>query len=79
MQGLVSKFDGLTLEVEFVIPEEIRGIVQIAHGMAEHKERYEPFMEYMEEHGFLVAIHDHRGHGNSIKDRAELGYFYAKI
>lgn len=78
IQGLVSKFDGLTLEVEFVIPEEIVGIVQIAHGMAEHKERYEPFMEYLAEHGFLVAIHDHRGHGNSIKDRTELGYFYTE-
>lgn len=56
--------------------EEIRGIVQICHGMAEHKERYEPFMKELCAHGYAAVIHDHRGHGKSVKRQKDLGYFY---
>lgn len=44
---IVSEFDHLQLEMESCVPERIKGIVQISHGMAEHKERYEPFMRYL--------------------------------
>lgn len=77
-QKIISEFDGLPLEMEMFIPDHIKGIVQISHGMAEHKERYEGFMNYLAEHDFLVAIHDHRGHGNSVNDVKELGYFYTE-
>lgn len=41
---LTSKQDGLKLHVLLMEPEQSpKGIVQICHGMAEHKERYEPF------------------------------------
>lgn len=56
--------------------KEIKGIIQISHGMAEHKERYIPFMNYMANAGFVSVIHDHRGHGESIKNKEDLGYFY---
>lgn len=75
---LTSKFDGLRLDVEEVIPDRIRGIVQISHGMAEHKERYEDFMKFLAEHDYMTVIHDHRGHGNSVNDLVELGYFYTE-
>lgn len=74
---LTSKQDGLKLHVLLMEPEgEAKGIVQICHGMAEHKERYEPFMEMLCDHGYITVIHDHRGHGKSVKDEADLGYFY---
>ena len=44
--------------------------------MAEHKERYLPFMDYLAKQGYLVFINDHRGHGKSIKAQDDLGYFY---
>lgn len=46
-----SKCDGLALAIKIMLPEskEIKGIVQISHGMAEHKERYYPFMEFLTE------------------------------
>ncbi|MCR5387811.1 MAG: lysophospholipase [Lachnospiraceae bacterium] len=75
----ISKSDGLELSVLRIEPydgAEIRGIVQLVHGMCEYKERYIPFMEFLAEHGFLTIIHDHRGHGKSIKSRDDLGYFY---
>lgn len=71
-----SNCDGLILDVLILIPdEESKGIIQISHGMAEHKERYLPFMEYLTKQGYITVIHDHRGHGKSIKGKEDLGYF----
>ena len=74
-----SEADGLQISCLAVFPEEegdCRGILQIVHGMSEFKERYEPFMEYMAEKGFACVIHDHRGHGKSVKTAEDLGYMY---
>ena len=59
-----SEADGLEISVLCICPEEkpYRAIVQLVHGMCEHKERYIPFMEYLAEQGFVTVIHDHRGH-----------------
>lgn len=54
------------------------GLVQIAHGMSEHRKRYVNFANYLLSQGYAVIINDHRGHGESIKDEKELGYFAAK-
>lgn len=76
---LNSAADGLPLSVCVVAPEDRppRALVQFAHGMAEHKERYLPFMEFLAERGYACAINDHRGHGASVKSPGDLGYFYA--
>lgn len=73
-----SEADGLEISYMKVLPEgeSCRGIVQIVHGMSEYKERYIPFMEYLAGHGYLAVIHDHRGHGKSVKSREDLGYMY---
>lgn len=71
--------DGLPLEVALFVPEQPpKAIVQFSHGMVEHKERYYPFMEYLCDHGFAAIIHDHRGHGASVRSREDLGYFYTQ-
>ena len=41
--------------------------------MCEHKERYYGFMEYLTGYGYVTVIHDHRGHGASVKDKTDLG------
>ena len=73
-----SEADGLCISTLAVIPDEkpYKGILQLVHGMSEHKERYLPFMEYMAEKGYFCVIHDHRGHGKSVRTRADLGYMY---
>lgn len=72
-----SRKDGLKIDAMAVAPEkDIIGVVQIIHGMCEHKERYTHFMEYLAEKGYLCVIHDNRGHGDSVKDEADWGYFY---
>ena len=68
-----SQFDGLEIKVVMMVPDTpIRGVVQFAHGMAEHKERYFDFMKYLVAAGFVTVIHDHRGHGESLRSQEDL-------
>lgn len=53
---------------------EVKGIIQIAHGMAEHAGRYDYFAEALVKEGFIVYANDHRGHGQSAPSIEELGY-----
>ena len=74
-----SKVDGLMLDGLVVEPEEgvqRTALLQLSHGMSEYKERYLPFMEFMAEHGIVCVIHDHRGHGKSVKSEQDLGFMY---
>ena len=48
---------------------EIKGVVQIIHGMAEYAARYAPFAE------FLACADDHLGHGQSVYTKQDYGYF----
>lgn len=45
-----------------------RALLQIAHGVAEHVLRYEPFAEYLTARGWAVVGNDHPGHGYSVPD-----------
>jgi alpha-beta hydrolase superfamily lysophospholipase len=74
---LPASADDLQLAMLVSVPEGApRGVVQLVHGMCEHKERYISFMEWLTEQGFVCVIHDHRGHGASVKSADDLGYFY---
>lgn len=78
-EKIKSSSDNLELELAYIEPkEEIKGVVQISHGMSEHKERYYDFMEYLKNQGYVVVINDHRGHGSSVKNKEDLGYFYTE-
>ena len=57
---------------------EIRGILQISHGMVEYVERYEDFAGFMVSQGFLVVGNDHLGHGQSVTSQEKWGYFAKK-
>jgi len=52
-----------------------RAIVQIAHGMAEHIERYHDFATFLLNNGFYVFGDDHRGHGRTGDRMGIMGYF----
>jgi len=71
----VSAADGTSLHTYRWLPEgPPRGIVQIAHGMAEHAARYERFAEALTGAGYAVYANDHRGHGQTAAP-ADHGYF----
>ena len=73
-----SEADGLEISVMALMPDKkpYRAVVQLVHGMSEHKERYIPFMQYLAKLGYVVVIHDHRGHGKSVKHQDDLGFTY---
>lgn len=50
-------------------------VVQIVHGMAEHIERYEEFARFLTERGYVVTGDNHLGHGKSISQDGQKGYF----
>ena len=66
--------DGVQLSTLVIAPESPKAVVQFVHGMAEHKERYIPVMNFLSESGFACVICDLRGHGESVKSQKELGW-----
>ncbi|MBQ7246572.1 MAG: alpha/beta fold hydrolase [Lachnospiraceae bacterium] len=69
--------DGLTQihAIEWIPDGEVRGVLQIAHGMVEFIDRYDRFASFMSSQGFYVVGNDHLGHGKSVTDESQLGYF----
>lgn len=57
---------------------EVRAILQISHGIAEHIDRYEDFMIFLAENGILSVGDDHLGHGKSYRDNTDKGFFAEK-
>lgn len=55
---------------------EVKAVVQILHGIAEHVERYDHFASFLAENGILVVADDHMGHGKSIDGGSKKGYFH---
>ncbi len=72
----ISKCDGLKLDVYITEPENVKGVFEIVHGMAESKERYYDFMRFLTNLGYVCVIHDIRGHGNSVHSHDDWGYFF---
>lgn len=58
--------------------ENIKGIVQISHGMAEEASRYKRFANCLTDNGYIVYINDHRGHGKSAKNINTIGILAQK-
>ncbi|MCL1623109.1 lysophospholipase [Moraxella sp. Tifton1] len=50
----------------------------IVHGMSEHGGRYADFAQFLADNGVLVATYDQLGHGQTVKDKYELGFFDEK-
>jgi alpha-beta hydrolase superfamily lysophospholipase len=69
--SFLSKADGTQL-VTYAwtnVADTPAGVVQIAHGLAEHGERYARFAHALNAAGFQVHAVDHRGHGRSADGR----------
>ena len=64
------------LHVAIWEPErETKAILQISHGMVEYIVRYDNFAKHLNQQGILVIGNDHLGHGQSVLDESEFGYF----
>lgn len=70
--------DQKALFVHAFRPDEGRpakAVLQIVHGMAEHGARYERLALSLTDAGYAVFADDHRGHGQTVQDEGELGFF----
>ena len=64
------------LHTIYWVPEgDVKAVLQIVHGMAEHMERYDEFARFLCRRGVAVVGHSHLGHGLTAKDAEELGWF----
>ncbi len=54
---------------------DVKATLLIVHGMAEHSGRYADFAQFLADNGIAVATYDQLGHGQTIKDSAEMGFF----
>lgn len=80
MKKIIFSFpssDGVTNinAIKYVPETDIKAILQISHGMVEFFERYEDLALFLTEKGILVVGNDHLGHGDSITNKTEWGYF----
>ena len=53
---------------------ELKGIVQLSHGMCEYVQRYDAWARRFCAAGYIFCGNDHLGHGHTAPDEDELGY-----
>lgn len=70
----LTEASGFDIFVREYLPQSPKGLVHIIHGMAEHGGNYEDFAKFLREEGYLVVVHDHRGHGKSLSSTYPNGY-----
>lgn len=63
---------------ECVPDVEPKAVVQIVHGIADHIERYDEFMMFLAENGYVAVGEDHLGHGRTITAPEQQGFFDEK-
>ena len=73
--------DGIKIHVYEWLPDgvdNIKGLVQIAHGMAEHSGRYEDFARFLTLNDFVVYAIDLRGHRKTAGTLNNIGFLAPK-
>lgn len=74
----LSTTEDFEIQVYEWLPDDtssIKGLVQIAHGLAEHGKRYADFANFLTRNNYAVYANDHRGHGKTAGKIESLGFF----
>lgn len=71
----IKSFDSLKLSLAIYETKKPKAVIQIVHGMCEHKERYDELAKYLQKKNYTVVLSDNRGHGRSINSKNDYGYF----
>jgi acylglycerol lipase len=58
-------FRGINIYYQAWVPEAVRAVLVIVHGLGEHSGRYAQLAGFLNEKGFACFALDHRGHGRS--------------
>ena len=76
VESTLDSPSGARLHLYTAMPDKpLRGVVHVNHGMAEHAGRYGRFARALNDAGFGVVAHDHRGHGQTVAPDAPRGVF----
>ena len=69
-----------TIHAELFIPSDnnIKGVLQISHGMLDYIGRYKGMAEALCGAGYVLAGNDHLGHGDSVSTPDDYGFFASK-
>lgn len=59
---------------DFYIPDHPKGAIVIVHGMAEHRQRYDEFAQFLKQNDYATALYDLPGHGSSCPEE-DRGWF----
>ncbi|MBN1648285.1 MAG: alpha/beta fold hydrolase [Spirochaetales bacterium] len=70
--------EGMEISAWKVGPAKPAAVLQIVHGMAEHKDRYLHFADFCAENGIRVYIHDLLGHGRTAPSPDKIGTLPAR-
>jgi len=74
-ESCIPSFDGTQLFLKKTIPPAPKATVVIVHGLCEHLGRYEHITQKLFEQNYGVYRFDHRGHGRSTGERANIDRF----
>lgn len=74
--GTFLSTDGIhNIHYSMFVPNDVKASVVIVHGMCEFKERYDDFSAFLASNGYAVLCYDQLGHGSSVNDETEKGWF----
>ncbi|MCR4580446.1 MAG: lysophospholipase [Treponema sp.] len=68
--------DGIEIAVNRWMPdseEDIKGLVQLHHGLAEHSMRYDRLGSILADNGWILNAYDMRGHGKTAENAEKKG------
>lgn len=64
--------------IEWKPEKQVKAVLQICHGMMEYIGRYDEFAQFLCDRGYYVVGNDHLGHGKSVQDKSQYGFFSEK-
>ena len=70
----LTSVDGYELSLAVFKAEKPKAVIQMIHGMEEHKERYYDFCEYLAKEGYSSIVSDLRGHGKDAPLLSHISY-----
>jgi acylglycerol lipase len=77
VEGNFKGLKGLNIYYQYWLPEgQIRAVLMVAHGYAEHSGRYMNLVNHFVPKGYAVWALDHRGHGKSEGARVQVDDFH---
>ncbi|WP_353894104.1 lysophospholipase [Proteinivorax hydrogeniformans] len=79
MENKLTLKDGIEIAYVKKQPKEVKGVVMIIHGFAEHMGRYSEFKEFLHEKNYAVYSMDHIGHGKSGQYKGHVDDFHDMV